>query len=68
MMVMYSPDVIGRNGGISHGEFIRENGDRLYLDMPWGEELLCYRRGERNPVISKFSTINPIMSTEVKQQ
>lgn len=56
MVLMYTPDT-GAKGGNCNVSFIRENGDRLHLDMPWGEELRHHLQGERKPVVSKFQTI-----------
>lgn len=38
--ILFSPDVEGLNGGIAELVFIRENKEKIQMDIPWGEELL----------------------------
>lgn len=54
----YAPEVIGKSGAISRALIGRENGNRITLNMPWGNALLKHNKGEENPVISNFPPIN----------
>lgn len=49
--------VIGMNGGVGTVSFIRENGEKLSLNLPWGDEHFEHLAGKRAPAVSYFTKI-----------
>lgn len=55
--IIYSPEVVGSEGGVAKVTFTRNNGEELSLDMPWGSEFVEHIRGHREPTVDYFSSI-----------
>lgn len=54
----YSPDVIGKEGGVCDLTLTRQNGEKFRLHLPWGEEFLGYSKGDKGPIILEFTQIS----------
>lgn len=45
--ILYSPDVAGKKGGVASVEFLKKNGEKVLIKLPWGTELAKYLKGEK---------------------
>ncbi|MCB9092669.1 MAG: hypothetical protein H6620_08930 [Halobacteriovoraceae bacterium] len=55
--LLYTPDVIGKKGGVCDLTLTRQKGTEFRLHLPWGEELIEYLNGSKDPIIFEFTAI-----------
>ncbi|NGX42797.1 MAG: hypothetical protein K940chlam7_01085 [Chlamydiae bacterium] len=47
---LFTPGVIGKEGGISKITIYRQNGEQISQYLPWGKDLIPYSKGEVKPL------------------
>jgi len=51
------PGVIGKEGGLCDLTLTRQKGAEFKLRLPWGDEVLDYLKGDKDPIILEFTAI-----------
>lgn len=57
IIMNYMPGVINKRGGKGIVTIVRENGERMTLQLPWGSDFLNHLKGNRDPAVSDFPII-----------
>ena len=52
------PGVIGKEGGFFDLTLTRQKGAEFKLRLPWGDEVLDYLKGDKDPIILEFTQIS----------
>ena len=52
------PGVIGKEGGLCDLTLTRQKGAKFKLCLPWGDEVLDYLKGDKDPIILEFTQIS----------
>jgi TPR repeat protein len=69
-LIALSPDILGKEGGVSQETFIRKSGEKIQFNLPWGMDLVSYAKGEKiyHPDSGSYSEISQLIDEKMSAE